>query len=79
MAIKTVQEEIIRLFRTGKFTIVTHDRGEFSIYVGRYFDYESLPEKPDYTVSSMGMDDYGYIPAIVSYLVEALGGTTDSI
>lgn len=74
-----VKSEIIKLLRTGKFTIATHDRGTFSIYVGRYFDYDSLPEKADYEVVSGGSDDEGYLPAIVSYLVEALGGFTESV
>lgn len=73
------QEEIIKLFRTRKFTIATHDRGAYSIYVGRYYDYDALPEEPDYEVIDGGIDDDGYIPSIVSYLVEAQGGSTLSV
>lgn len=76
---KNPKQEIIKLFRTGKFTIVTHDRGSYSIYSGRYYDYEDLPEEPAYHVQDDGIDSEGYMPAIVAYLTEALGGTTDSI
>lgn len=76
---KEIRDEIIALFRGRRFTIVTHDRGDYSIYVGHFFDYEHLPEKPDYSVQDGGMDDEGYIPAIVTYLTEALGGSNLSI
>lgn len=74
-----INKEIIKLFRSGKFTIVTHDRGCYSIYVGRYFDYEDLPEEADYEVVDGGSGDIGYMPAIVNLLSEALGGTTESV
>jgi len=76
---KEIKDEIIQLFRTRKFTVVTHDRGTYSIYVGHFFDYEDLPDKPDYEVHDGGSDDDGYIPAIVSYMTEALGGSSLSI
>ncbi len=76
---KEIKDEIISLMRTRKFTIATHDRGAYSIYVGRYFDYEELPEEADYEVIDGGTDDEGYIPSIVSYMTEALGGSTLSV
>lgn len=79
MAKENIKEEIIKLLRTRKFTIVTHDRGCYSIYVGRYYDYNDLPEKADYEVNDGGMDDEGYLPAMVIYLIEALGGSYDTI
>lgn len=74
-----MKDEIIKLFRSRKFTLVTHDRGEYSLYAGRYWEYDDLPEEPDYLIVDGGTDDEGYVPAIVAYLVEALGGSTDSI
>lgn len=79
MSKENIKEEIIKLFRSGKFTITTDDRGCYSIHSGRYYNYEDAPEKPAYQVNDGGMDDAGYLPAIVTYLVEALGGTCDSV
>lgn len=74
-----IAKEIIKLFRTGKFSIATDDRGCYRIMSGRYYSYEDMPEKGDYQVNDGGADDIGYLPAIVVYLVEALGGTCDSV
>lgn len=76
---KQAREEIIKLFRSGKFSIATDERGCYRIMSGRYFEYDDMPDKGDYQVNDGGTDDIGYMPAIVVYLVEALGGTCDSI
>jgi hypothetical protein len=76
---KEIKDEIIDLFRTRRFTIVTHDRGSYSIYVGRYFDYDKLPDEPDYEINDGGIDDNGYVPSIVVYMTEALGGIELSV
>lgn len=74
-----IVKEIVELFKSGKFTIVTHDRGEYTIYKKHYEDYDKLPSKGNYLVVDGNMGDKGYFPAIVCYLVEALGGKTESV
>jgi len=69
------KEEIIKLLKSGNFTIAYHDNGEASIYRGHY-EYEELPEKELYSA-----EDFfnGYIPEVVEMLVNVLGGKVVTI
>ena len=77
MAKETDEQKIIKLLKTGNFTIAYHDNGYCCLYKGKH-EYDDLPEKEDY---SFDMNDNfsGYAPAIVCHLAEALGGNTTSI
>lgn len=68
-------EEIIKLLKSGDFTIAYHDRDGCSLYKGRH-EYKNLPEKE---VKIEDVDGNGYTPYIVELLIEALGGTSESI
>jgi hypothetical protein len=72
-----IEKEIVALLKSGDFTIAFHDRGECSIYRGK-FKYEKLPEKEDYTIQ-MGAGQEGYAPDVVLFLCMALGGKCISI
>lgn len=71
------KEKIMKLLKSGNFTIAGHDSGEYELYEGHH-DYDDLPED-----SVAGFSDWdrsnGYIPDLLALLVECLGGKTDSI
>lgn len=70
-------KELIKLLKSGDFTIAYHDNGVCSVYKGRH-QYDDLPEKEDWEFDMN--DNYnGYAPAIVCYLIQALGGKCESI
>lgn len=70
------EKEIIKLLKTGNFTIAYHDSSYCQLYKGK-FDYENLPEDGgDYDFE--GEYD-GYIPEIVYVLVKALNGKVETI
>ena len=69
------EHQIMELLKSGDFTIAYHDRGDCSLYKGKY-DYKSLPKK---SVAEFCGDHNGYCPEIVEILSKALGGATDSI
>jgi hypothetical protein len=70
------REEIIKLLKSGDFTIAYNDNESPLIYKGRH-SYDYLPDE------NIDPDEYtfgvGYAPGIVELLVEALGGNIDSI
>lgn len=72
------EQDLIKLFKSGNFTIAYHDNQEGCIYEGKIDDYDKLPEDGE-------IDDFfswaceGYLPYIVQVLVKALGGKALSI
>ena len=70
------QDELIKLLKTGNFTVAYHDNGYCIIYKGRH-EYDDLPKKNIYIPHDMW--DVGYAPHIVVLLAEALGGKVDSV
>ena len=72
---RNMDKKIIKLLRSGNFTLTYHDNGACDIYKG-HVEYEKLPKKSLATFA--GCSD-GYIPDEVAILVEALGGKVDSI
>ena len=69
------KEEVIKLLKSGNFTIAYHDNGDARIYKGHY-SYDDLPEKEIYSPE----DQFdGYIPEVVEMLVIALKGKVDTI
>lgn len=66
---------IIELLKSGNFTIAYHDNQSPSLYEGRH-TYEELEDKEEIQLEIF---DGGYVPDIVCYLVEALGGRSTSI
>lgn len=80
---KKTKEEIIRLLRSGDFTIIYWDRGYATLYEKKW-DKDVEHDRDDYeTMNKFEIiyNDYenGYCPSIVSLLTEALNGTSDSI
>ena len=71
------REEILKLLRSGKFTIEYHDSGYCIISKGHHKDYGRVKEK-DEIVECAGCND-GYAPVEVGLLVEALGGRLFSV
>lgn len=71
------KSEIIKLLRSGNFTIAYHDSDYCCLYKGK-MAYEELSEKNSKEINFDGMSD-GYIPIEVEYLVEALGGKVGSV
>jgi len=77
------REKIIKLLQSGDFTIIYWDNGEATIYQKKW-DKEEEFERDEYVTMDkfkITMDDYenGYCPNIVTLLVEALKGNSDSI
>ena len=68
--------EIIKLLRSGNFTIAYHDNGYCCLYKGK-MEYDNLPEEGE-VAEFEGLGD-GYIPIIVETLVNALKGKVVSI
>ncbi len=75
---KMSRDELLRLVKSGGFTVLYHDHGHAELYRGR-FEYHDLPEGQ----KSISIDAFdlgrGYIPTVVKLLVAALGGVVDSI
>lgn len=69
------KNKAIELLKSGNFTILYHDNGDWRITKG-HKKYEQVPcggqEVRFY-------DECGYAPPIVLLLVEALGGKVDSV
>lgn len=77
------REKILKLLKSGKFTIVYWDSGEATLYKGKW-DYNKEFEKDEYEKMNKSIVEFqdfstGYCPTIVCLLTEALGGTADSI
>lgn len=72
---------IIALLKSGDFTIAGHDGGVFSLYKGRYKNYDSIPEdtSEEVYIFEDWTNDNGYITEIIDVLVKALGGKTNTI
>jgi hypothetical protein len=77
------KSSITKLLRSGNFTIIYWDRGEATLYKGKW-DINNEYERDDYETMEKSEVDYfigedGYCPDIVTLLVHALGGKSDSI
>ncbi len=78
------QEEVVKLFKSGNFTIAYWDNEAPTIYKGHWNirdeyekdDYKEL-EKHEIDIDMFGGS--GYVPEIVDWLAKALGGKTYSI
>ena len=68
-------KKVIKIMKTGDFTIAYHDNGCAELYKGRY-EYDDLPENSEYAFDP---NHDGYIPEVVFCLVKALGGATETI
>lgn len=78
------EKDIIKLFKSGNFTIVYWDNECPTIYKGKW-DINEEYEKDDYKemnkheINIDMYDNNGYIPDIVDWLAKALDGKTDTI
>ena len=76
--------KLIKLFKSGDFTIVYWDSEEPTIYKGKW-DIHKEFERDEYITMNKSLIDFpqynmvGYIPDVVKLLVKALGGKVDSI
>ena len=76
-------KEIIKLLKSGNFTIRYDDNGSGEIIEGRFKKYEDTYNEdtgePNGKSYSFGGNSDGYISDIVEWLTKALGGKTTSI
>lgn len=70
------KEKLLKILKTGNFTIAYHDLGYCVIYKGHH-EYDKLPKIELFESDNCCND--GYIPEIVELLVEALKGKVISI
>lgn len=68
--------QLIRLLKSGNFTIAYHNQGVCSVYRSK-MEYEKLPKTE--LIEIEDNDGEGYAPGIVELLVEALNGACVSI
>ena len=78
------KQEIIDLLKSGDFTIIYWDSGEATLYEKKWnkereFERDDYQTMDKFKVSLPDFGSSGYTPEIVSLLVEALGGKSDSI
>jgi hypothetical protein len=67
-------KEIIKLLKSGDFTLAYHDNGYCEVYRGK-IEYDDIAGADLQPVGSFdSSENNGYIPAEVSALVNALGG-----
>lgn len=75
------KQNILKLLESGNFTIIYWDNGQCDLYRGKKRGVSEIGmdenAKPVAEFSDGNSD--GYLPEIVSVLVEALGGKSDSI
>lgn len=69
---------LVKLLRSGDFTIAYHDSGDYAIYNGQYDSYDELPELAHAVYQDESSGD-GYVPSEVDLLTVALGGIAISI
>lgn len=77
-------EQLIKLFKTGKFTIIYWDNTNPTLYKGvwnmdKEFDRDEYATMNKSEIKIEMHDMNGYCPNIVTWLAQALGGKTDSI
>ncbi len=79
------REEIIKILRSGKFTIYFHDNdpGAWAIY-DTFVDDSEIEDWDEFNKAHMlyegtGYGEVGYAPEVVVLLVEALGGKCESV
>lgn len=77
------KKQIIKLLRSGNFTLRYDDNGAGCLLVGKYKEYEDtydyeLGENNSESLDFGGHGE-GYIPIEVEWLVEALGGRVFTI
>ena len=70
------EKQIIKLLKSGNFTIAYHDSQAPSLYKGK-IKYDELPPQEDYEFMRCNFE--GYIPEVVLCLVKALGGKIETI
>ena len=73
------EQDLIKLLKSGNFTIAYHGNQEGCIYEGRIDNYNKLPVDGEPIDDSYPWAYDGYLPYIVRALVKALGGKALSI
>ncbi len=75
------EQSIIRLLRSGNFTISYHDSDDARLYKGKWKYDDLVNDDGDEVAEEVYFDDEsnGYTPAIVTLLVKALKGKVNSI
>ena len=75
--------DIIKLLKSGDFTIIYWSRGEASLYQKKWNKEEEYERDEYETMGKFLVREYtfedGYCPQIVGALTKALGGLSDSI
>ena len=71
-------KKVVELLKGGNFTLLYHDKEHCSLYRGRYDSYGDVSESKR-EAAAFDCDIEGYLPKIVSLLVDALNGRCDSI
>lgn len=75
------ERSIIKLLRSGNFTLIGQDSDRIDLHKGHINYGEIIDEDGDVNSEEVEYEDIevGYIPGIVVLLVKALGGNVDSI
>ena len=75
------ERSIIRLLRSGNFTVFGEDSDRLDLYKGHVKYNELVDEEGEYTAEGVdyGDDGIGYVPGLTVLLIKALGGKVDSI
>ena len=78
------KKDLLDLFKSGNFTIITWDNGDYSVYKGRFKRENMKTDGDGEYINQPIFEDCGtyvngYMPEIVALLCQALGGKTDSI
>lgn len=70
-------QDILKLLKSGNFSIIYWDNEEPSLYKGKGFTADNFPEG----IKEIELPNYssGYLPPIVYLMAKALGGGADSI
>lgn len=70
------EKQLIKLLKTGNFTVLYHDNGSCGFYKGK-FKYDDPKERKPILSCDCQFD--GYLPKEVELLIKALGGSCDSV
>lgn len=69
------RDQIIKLLRSGEFTIAYHDNGQCCLYKGKH-SYAKLPKQE--VAEYFDHESMSYLPEIVELLCDALKGKSTS-
>jgi len=73
-----MDERILNLIKSGNFTVITWDNGQYSFYEGKQ-TVDTVSDKDLEAFIEFDCEEDGYMPDAVALLIKALGGNWGSI